>query len=812
MKLFELFATLGLDTSDFDKGVKGAQGKMSNLEKTLGNGLEKASKITTGVLTAAGTALAGFTKTAVNNAATVIAENAAFKSTFGEMADEAKSAYSVIGEQAKILGTRLQATGTKGYSQLKGAGLSANEALDASTRLLTLAADGAAYYDQSLENVDERLRSFLRGNVEAGDSIGLFTSEMQRNNKALDLYGKKWDKLTEAQRQLVMLDIAEEIYKQSGVIGQAAAESDGWANTISNLQEAWEQTTAKFGEPIIEAITPAINGIVETLQSEKVQTALTEFGSFVGGGLSDAIVGFNDALQWSIDNKDKVKTAFEGIAGAAIALTAIKHPLATASTAVGLFIVKVSDAIEKSRVLAEEEAPKLAALASASGAPPEAVPGIADTAESVIVVGETIAEVGSNLVSSGPGIGSEVEGSVANAKRNFIQEGISAFVGQVAELYVESASKQAQEELKESNPFEAVQLYAETGNTDWIPDTLKPAGPLTQSDLAGIAANAGLSPQETQLLMQGKYSPTLMAGGNKTTHPDVLSLAPYIDQELLAKDAPAAIREAEKAYRDAGEGAYEMTRHIFGATEATEAATKATEAETISTQAQTKSVSDAEQALSEYVMGIFRAEDGLEQETEATETQNQTLEELLLAVEEAKNAEEELGQTAVETSEQENILTEALEEAREGAKKTENAAIETAEAIKNMFPTVSASNIEESAAAASVALSLLQTKAAATAAAVSAVFSSSYALNALYGAGYFATGLERVPYDGFPAILHKDEMVLDRKDANAYRNGDAPGPSKGGVTVNQYIQAVPQTASELAFQTMNALEMLRFSV
>jgi hypothetical protein len=75
-----------------------------------------------------------------------------------------------------------------------------------------------------------------------------------------------------------------------------------------------------------------------------------------------------------------------------------------------------------------------------------------------------------------------------------------------------------------------------------------------------------------------------------------------------------------------------------------------------------------------------------------------------------------------------------------------------------------------------------------------------------------ATGLERVPYDGFPAILHKDEMVLDRKDANAYRNGDAPGPSKGGVTVIQNIQSVPQTASELAFQTMNALEMLRFSV
>ena len=117
-----------------------------------------------------------------------------------------------------------------------------------------------------------------------------------------------------------------------------------------------------------------------------------------------------------------------------------------------------------------------------------------------------------------------------------------------------------------------------------------------------------------------------------------------------------------------------------------------------------------------------------------------------------------------------------------------------------------------SISAVSAALSGLIAQAAAATAAIGAIFTRTETINALAGGGYFATGLERVPYDGFPAILHKDEMVLDRQDANAYRNGDAPGPSKGGVTVNQYIQSVPQTASELAFQTMNALEMLRFSV
>jgi hypothetical protein len=209
-------------------------------------------------------------------------------------------------------------------------------------------------------------------------------------------------------------------------------------------------------------------------------------------------------------------------------------------------------------------------------------------------------------------------------------------------------------------------------------------------------------------------------------------------------------------------------------------------------------------------MGMFRAEDGLEQETEATETQNQTLEELLLAVEEAKNAEEELGQTSVETSEQENILTGALEEAREGAEKMGDAAKGAAEEIRSIFPDADTSKLKGRINEVVNSITFLRSSAVSASAAISSIFSTGPKSNA--HTAQFATGLERVPYDGFPAILHKDEMVLDRKDANAYRNGDAPGPSKGGVTVNQYIQSVPQTASELAFQTMNALEMLRFSV
>ena len=77
--------------------------------------------------------------------------------------------------------------------------------------------------------------------------------------------------------------------------------------------------------------------------------------------------------------------------------------------------------------------------------------------------------------------------------------------------------------------------------------------------------------------------------------------------------------------------------------------------------------------------------------------------------------------------------------------------------------------------------------------------------------GSHATGLPRVPFDGYVAMLHEDEAVLNKREANEWRNGRG---GNGGQVVNvtQNIQAVPMTPSELAAQTKHALGMMRFSV
>ena len=246
-------------SEQFQQGLRDTQNQAEATSQRMQKSFDR---IATAVKTAFSvTAITGFTRTLVNAAAQVNASNAQFEATFKDVGDAATKAFSDVSKATGVMETRLRVAGTKAFSQFKGAGLDANEALRQTERYLNLAADAAAYYDISLEEADTRLRSFIRGNVEAGDMIGLFTSETQRNARALEDYGKKYIELTENQKQMVMLNISEEIYRQAGALGQASRESGEYANQTGNLAESWLQLKAALGEPILEELLPIIQGL-----------------------------------------------------------------------------------------------------------------------------------------------------------------------------------------------------------------------------------------------------------------------------------------------------------------------------------------------------------------------------------------------------------------------------------------------------------------------------------------------------------------------------------------------------------------------
>jgi hypothetical protein len=309
MDLFTLVAKIGLDSKEYEQGIKGAKQGFEKLDTWM---VAKAQLIADGVKRAFST-IADFAKDAVTAAADVAAEKAQFAATFDGIEEAANGVLASVSNDTGILATRLQQVGTKAFSQFKGAGIDAAGALSMMDEYTRIAADAAAYYDISLEDADVRLRSFLRGNTEAGDAIGLFTSESQRNSKAVELYGTKWTNLTEAQKQNLMLNVAQEIYDQSGATGQAAREMDGWVNVVGNLQRVWKDVLAVIGAPFYESLTPVVQKLSEFLSDETVQMRLGMLASSLGdmaGYVFDGVIDLLDKiLAWSSGEEEPSDTA-----------------------------------------------------------------------------------------------------------------------------------------------------------------------------------------------------------------------------------------------------------------------------------------------------------------------------------------------------------------------------------------------------------------------------------------------------------------------------------------------------------------------
>lgn len=286
-------------------------------------------------------AVINFGKACIEAAASVQANTAQFTAAFGDLQGSAKEMFSEISESTGILETRLQTVSTGAFSQFKGAGLNAAEALEKTGEYTYLAADAAAYYDMSLEEADSLLRSFIRGNTEAGDRIGLFTSETQRNQAALDTLGKKYIECTEAEKQMIMLDIASSIYESSGAMGQASREADGYANVTGNLKEAWKQFQAVVGGPALAAVIPILQNITSALgtMGEKLkqaqqwaqehQTAMTVLG--IALGTVTVALGAYAAAEALKNAAVAAGVATEGAATVALGAYTVAQNIATAA-------------------------------------------------------------------------------------------------------------------------------------------------------------------------------------------------------------------------------------------------------------------------------------------------------------------------------------------------------------------------------------------------------------------------------------------------------------------------------------------------
>lgn len=267
-----------IDESGFEKGAK-------SIENTGNNLLSSFKKLEKAVAVAFSTQkVIDFGKASVEAAAAVNAANSQFSQTFGEMKAQAESAMQSVAESSGIIQTRLQGVGTSIYAFAKTSGMDSASALTMMEEALQVTADSAAYYDRSLEETSESLKSFLKGNYANDAALGLSATETTRNAAANKLYGKSFNELSEAQKQLTLLQMVKDANVLSGAEGQAAREADGLENVIGNLKETWKQFIAVIGQPILKATVNVVKMLTIALQetASAVGAVFEAFSEVIG--------------------------------------------------------------------------------------------------------------------------------------------------------------------------------------------------------------------------------------------------------------------------------------------------------------------------------------------------------------------------------------------------------------------------------------------------------------------------------------------------------------------------------------------------
>lgn len=241
---------------DLSTTAKSTTSKMAGSFKSAASSItsEMASFATKNALAIGGSLVAGLTA-GIKNAGELQAINAQFSQVFDGVEAAAEKNINGIAKQAGMLSSRLKAPYTQATSMFKGLGLSTSDAMKQATTATTAAADAAAFYDKSYEEANSSLNSFVKGNYEGGEAIGLFSSETQMANKAVSAglvkQSKDWTNLTEAQKQVFRLKVATEMQKSSGALGQASREADGLENVLGNLKQSVFNLTAAFGQPFL---------------------------------------------------------------------------------------------------------------------------------------------------------------------------------------------------------------------------------------------------------------------------------------------------------------------------------------------------------------------------------------------------------------------------------------------------------------------------------------------------------------------------------------------------------------------------------
>lgn len=378
----------GLNNAETEAGQLNQE--VQNVSKTL-NGFKSMMRGLAGIVAGvfAANEVKEFGLSSIEAAAGTQAISAQFEQVFGQSQSLAQQTVNQMGKDFGMVPNRIKPAFTKTTSQFLGLGMKIESAMEKAEQATSISANAAAFFDVSMEDAQGSLNSFIKGNYEGGEAIGVFANEAQLaafavSNKLVKTT-KEWSNLDEATKQATRLDYAENMLAAGGAIdevgkktGQASREANSYENQLGNLKQSWTDLKAGIGGPLLQPFVDSMTSAskwMENFDTDKLVNKIDRVVSFAGtakdtvmslvndtGNVSNlwqnfgiskdasdeiasfadtmkttfvagigvaetAFNGFKTGLGWVIDNKELVISGIAGIAGGFTAFKTIKTGL-----------------------------------------------------------------------------------------------------------------------------------------------------------------------------------------------------------------------------------------------------------------------------------------------------------------------------------------------------------------------------------------------------------------------------------------------------------------------------------------------------
>ena len=280
MDVFDLCAKISLDKSEYESGLKDAKGSMSSLASSVGNGLKTVAKVGAAAVTAAATGVAALTKMSIEGYAQyeqlVGGVETLFKTSQGAVMAYAENAYKTAGMSANEY---MSTVTSFSASLIQSLGGDTAKAAEVGNMAITDMSDNANKMGTSMEMIQNAYNGFAKQNYTMLDNLKLgyggTKEEMQRliddANKVKEANGEMADLSIDS-----FADVAEAIHiiqSEMGITGTTAKEAaTTLEGSLSMMKGAWQNLVVGIADE---------NANMGDLINDFVESTMTAFGNFI---------------------------------------------------------------------------------------------------------------------------------------------------------------------------------------------------------------------------------------------------------------------------------------------------------------------------------------------------------------------------------------------------------------------------------------------------------------------------------------------------------------------------------------------------